>query len=320
MKSRNLFAILLLSTGTPAAPAFAQYCAYDDYVCLGNQRRVEQEERWRREAEDRQRAQDEEDRRRSDEANAAEQTRTRALADQASAQRTAESGALRARLLAQPPLPDERNPLLGRWSSVSLGRPAASNDGVAALLGLAAELGTLTCTTLFGEGPVTVFSPTEWSEDIGGGRKSFWRVQYRALGGTVFVIPPPGTDLYGFTGIGNNRIRETVATEGCVLERAGPASAGASAQPRPAPTASAPRVYPTIEPRSALGRGIALYRDGDLQQSLSFLAEATRASPGDPRGYAYLGAAYYKLGMTAESNAARDRALALDPNILGIVR
>ena len=63
-----------------------------------------------------------------------------------------------------------------------------------------------------------------------------------------------------------------------------------------------------------------MYRANELQQALPFLTEATRLNPHDPRGFAWLGAAYDMLGMQMESNEARERALALDPGVLTTVR
>ncbi|HEY0649178.1 hypothetical protein [Phenylobacterium sp.] len=64
------------------------------------------------------------------------------------------------------------------------------------------------------------------------------------------------------------------------------------------------RSYPSIDPRSPLGRCIALYLDVEYQPALPLLTEATRVDPGDPRGFAYLAAAYYKLGLTRKFEAA----------------
>jgi len=98
----------------------------------------------------------------------------------------------------------------------------------------------------------------------------------------------------------------------------GPSTATAPAASRTS-AAAAPIGYPPIDPRSALGRGIALYLDGEYQQALPVLSEATQAAPNDARGFAFLGAAYYILGLQRESDAARERALALDPGVLRMV-
>jgi TPR repeat protein len=113
--------------------------------------------------------------------------------------------------------------------------------------------------------------------------------------------------------------------------RAAPAARSTSAQNKPATSsasappvqtsggatgAAPPRTYPPIDPNSTLGRGIRLYYDLEYQRAWPILLEATRADPQDARGFAYLGAAYHRLGMRPESEAARDRALALDPGIL----
>lgn len=83
---------------------------------------------------------------------------------------------------------------------------------------------------------------------------------------------------------------------------------------------SAPHSYPSIDPNSELGKGIALYRGGDLQEALPLLKSATLSDPTDPRGFAYLAAALHMLGLRAEADTAHQRAIALDPKIMNIVK
>ena len=91
----------------------------------------------------------------------------------------------------------------------------------------------------------------------------------------------------------------------------------AAGTPQPAPPQA--RTYPPVDPRSTLGRGIRLYLDVEYQQAVPVLIQATKENPSDPRGFAYLAAAYFKLGVTREFEAARDRAVALDPGIMRTV-
>jgi hypothetical protein len=88
----------------------------------------------------------------------------------------------------------------------------------------------------------------------------------------------------------------------------------------PASPAAPPKVWPPTDPKSALGRGIALHRDRDFQPALAELLAATRADPKDAGAFAFLGDTYMWLGMKAEGQAALDTAIKLDPHALDALR
>lgn len=115
------------------------------------------------------------------------------------------------------------------------------------------------------------------------------------------------------------RVEQELVPKPAPATQPAPAAAARPATPA-APAATGPRAYPPIDARSPLGRGIALYRQTELQQSLPHLIEATRLDPQDARGFAYLCAAYYMLSVHSESEAACERARALDLGILATVR
>ena len=98
--------------------------------------------------------------------------------------------ALRAKLLRMPPLPDERNTLLGRWR-VSDGKPKRKD-----------ELGQLmacwltrraACQFTFGEGIIEFKSKT-WASIDGHGDDLLGPIAYRADGKRLFALPAKGIE------------------------------------------------------------------------------------------------------------------------------
>jgi hypothetical protein len=125
--------------------------------------------------------------------------------------------AARAKWEKQPPLPPERNPLLGRWT-----RPAStkanSSDPFAALSALAK--GGL-CEALFGGG-VFEFRPDSLvGMDARTPEQELDRVEYRGDSKHVVVIPKTTLKLIEFDVESPERINWK--SQNCVLVRAGPA-------------------------------------------------------------------------------------------------
>ena len=132
---------------------------------------------------------------------------------------------MHAQLLAMPPLPPDRNPLLGRWQ-VAGSRHAPAKDDWSQLQGMLANPGAAMCTILFGEG-VTEFLPGSWAMNDSLGNNTLGGIQYRLHDSRAYALPDQGLPLLGFEIVDRNRIRE-VRLPDCVLVRLG-------AQPTAAP-------------------------------------------------------------------------------------
>lgn len=317
MNTRLIVVTALLLVG--AAPAAAAYCEYNDWDCQ------------RREA----------DAKAADDAWYEEQARKQRV----------DREQLRRALLKQPPLPDERNGLLGSWrlddgpqgqtaailSQVTAGGPGAgggSNGLLGELSNMAMGFERAVCEA--GSGSGIAFSPATYS--IHGEMP----VAYRAgsLGGKPAIVAIPGDsaqDMMVFAIASPDRI---VGEDGCVLVRvaapavkstakatsapgnARAAATGPSSPPAGAatPAVAAGRAREPIEPISRLGRGVQLHGEKDFQQALQQLLVAAQSDPNDPRVYVYLADTYGWLGMDAEAKQAAEHARQLDPNAFEILR
>lgn len=151
------------------------------------------------------------------------------------AQNAADMKAARARLLAMPPLPDERNPLLGRWR-VDGGAKLQRKDEMGLLLGMLANPGGAACQMMFGGG-ITEFRSKSWASIDGHGDDSLGPIAYRSDGKRVFAIPAKGVELMGFDVADRNRAVSS-NLEGCTLVRVAAASTATSTTAAP-PAAAA---------------------------------------------------------------------------------
>ncbi|MBL8201746.1 MAG: hypothetical protein JNK40_12295 [Chromatiales bacterium] len=307
MKLRRWIALLAL-TGI-ASPVFAQAknCAY--YSC-SEQEADKWDQQQRDDAYEQQRQRDEEFERQAAPGRA---DRARQQADNDAALK-----ALRAKLLASPPLPPERNPLLGRWrvGSSVMGR---GGDDMSQLLGMLSNPGGAMCEVVFGGG-TTEFKPGSWSAQDSSGDDSLGPIQYRMQDRQVFALPDQGVPLLGFDIVDKGTIRE-FRLQDCVLVRVGapqPAAAPAARAATPAAPARSPRK--PIDPNSPLGRGVRLHAEKDFQPALQQLLAAEQSDPNDPRIYVYLADTYGWLGLRAEAQQAAERAKQLDPNAFEILR
>jgi predicted Zn-dependent protease len=313
MNVRRWLAVLAL-TGI-ASPAFAQAknCAY--YSCS-----EEEEKKWGQEQQD----QSYDQQRQRDEEFERQAAPGRAERARQQAENDAALKALRARLLASPPLPPERNPLLGRWRVATSARPAGGDD-LAQLMGMLTNPGAAMCEVVFGGG-TTEFKPGSWAASDSSGDDSLGPIQYRLQDRQVFALPDQGVPLLGFDIVDQGTIREFRLPD-CTLVRVGaqPTAAPAPQAAKPAPGAATP-VAPArparnaIEPDSPLGRGVRLHGEKDFQPALQQLLIAAQADPNDPRVYVYLADTYGWLGMDAEAKEAAERAKRLDPGAFEILR
>lgn len=311
-----------------SGPACAQYyCSPQD----PNYNFCAQQEQWRKDEEARkQRDQAEtQDRQRAD---AEAQYRGSEPRRQEQAQQLVETEAmleaLRAKLLATPPLPPDRNPLLGRWRVASNAK-AGGGDDLAQLMGMLSNPGGAICEVVFGGG-ITEFLPDSWSSLDSAGNDSLGPIQYRKQGNKVFAIPVQGLPLLGFNVIDANNIQE-FRVENCNLARvsaksaAVPARATLAARPATvgvaaAPIASSRPAGKPIDPDSPLGRGVRLHGEKEFQPALQQLLAAAQSTPDDPRVYVYLADTYSWLGMADEASEAAKRAKQLDPAAFDILR
>ncbi len=153
----------------------------------------------------------------------------------------------RAIVVKQPPLPDARNPLLGRWVQIS---PAPGVQGLTQLL---TNPDGAICSALFGEDQFE-YRPMELVLEDAGADVVADKVQYRAAkDGAVFVLGDRLFSILLFEFEGRDRAK----TMGCTYARVtgGPARAAsrtnAAAQPAPGRPAGAPPSPTTLVPVEA---------------------------------------------------------------------
>ena len=296
MKTRLIVVTALLLVG--AAPAAAAYCETNDWDCQ------------RREAEQ----------------NAAYD----ASYEEYARKRQVEREQLSRALLKQPPLPAERNGLLGSWRLDN-----GPQGQAASILGWAIGWARGACEQIY-PGGVT-YSPDTYLMHAGDGRQAR-PITYRAgpPGGNPSIAVFPGNSVSNmrvYTFASPDRIE---GDDACVLVRSSPPAAnGPTGSGNARTTAASSSLPPTgsatttaaagparkpIEPVSRLGRGVQLHGQKDFQQALQQLLVAAQSDPNDPRVYVYLADTYGWLGMDAEAKQAAERAKQLDPNAFDILR
>ena len=255
---------------------------------------------------------------------------------------------LRQKLLRLPPLPDERNGLLGSWRQENggqrgmLGLEVRTGDGMVrelweALQSNPDKLMPSRCVATFGNG--VTFAPSTYSSMALDGSRPGGSIAYRSGGNQVIWVIPDNLKPMPFKIVGPDRI--LLGIDGsCALVRVGAPAANAAANATTAPdnaraaasgpssppagaatpTAAAGRAREPIEPTSRLGRGVQLHGEKDFQPALQELLVAAQSDPNDPRVYVYLADTYAWLGMHKEANQAAERAKQLDPNAFDILR
>jgi hypothetical protein len=146
--------------------------------------------------------------------------------------------------LKRPPLPPDRNPLLGRWKRPPTGQ-GNSSDPFAALQALAK--GGL-CEVLFGGGTFEFRTTTLVGFDARTSEQELDKVEYRGDAKHVVVLPKTTVKLIEFDFDGPNRINW--ASQNCVLVRVGTASSASAAAP-----AAGAATTPTHSARSNANSG-----------------------------------------------------------------
>jgi hypothetical protein len=146
--------------------------------------------------------------------------------------------------LKRPPLPPDRNPLLGRWKRPPTGQ-GNSSDPFAALQALAK--GGL-CEVLFGGGTFEFRTTTLVGFDARTSEQELDKVEYRGDAKHVVVLPKTTVKLIEFDFDGPDRINW--ASQNCVLVRAGTASSASAAAP-----AAGAATTPTHSARSNANSG-----------------------------------------------------------------
>jgi hypothetical protein len=145
----------------------------------------------------------------------------------------AQGEAVRRTWQQRPPLPPERNPLLGRWESLGAAQRQAATGVSPEMAQLAnALLGGVTggmCDSMLGRGTIE-FRPTG-PVAIGrdGTTRPMYRAEYRGGGTRVVVLPQGGTTFTHMIIDFDGPDRATVAAVGCVLARAGTTKAAMNA-------------------------------------------------------------------------------------------
>ena len=213
---------------TPEQDRRREYDRQQDEIRQEQQRRAQEayqaQLKATEEAQKRQREGDD-DRRMKDDADA---SKRRAQAAPA-AQNSADMTAMRAKLLGMPPLPDERNPLLGRWR-VDAGPKPQRKDELGLLMGMLANPGGAACQFTFGGG-ITEFKAKSWASIDGHGDDSLGPIVYRGDARRVWALPAKGVELMGFDLADPNRA-VSLNLGGCTLVRAA-AAATTAALPQP---------------------------------------------------------------------------------------
>ena len=163
---------------------------------------------------------------------------------QYNAQTQADLKAARARLLKMAPLPDARNPLLGRWRVEGAAR-SRKKDDMSTLMGMLNNPGGAMCEALFGSG-VTEFKPKTWSSIDSHGDDSLGPIHYRGEGKVLWAVPESKMfNFFGFEFASPDRMT-LVGVERCTLVRAG--AAAPSATTAPPSSARATAVSPSATP------------------------------------------------------------------------
>jgi len=276
------------------------------------------------------------------------------------ARQQANKQARRNKLLRLPTLPDERNVLLGSWrleagqgggdTGFGQSKGPGGTDAMFRELWTTLESNPdkLFCNPMmFGHG--ITFASSTYSIQALDGSVSRSSIDYRRTEKQVIVAIPGNMEMeLLFQIAGPNRI---LFRGSCALVRVGAPAANAAANTATvpgnvrtgaanssvAPTAGAPPQvaaiaappstpalppigYAPVDPRSALGRGIALYRGKDFQPALQQFLAATAANPNDARGWVFLADTYRWLGMERDGESALAKALQLDPNATNLLR
>ena len=234
---RSLLAVLVpcAMAQTPEADRQREYYRQQDQQREEQQRRAQEEfQRQQKATEEQKKRQGEYDvQSRSDAAKReAEQAPARRARMAQDTQNAADMKALRAKLLGMPPLPDERNPLLGQWRVESVAKPQRK-DELGLLMGMLANPGGAACQFTFGGG-ITEFKPKSWASIDGHGDDSLGPIAYRGDAKRVWAIPAKGIELMGFDVADRNRA-VSVNLEGCTLVRVGAPAANAAANAATAP-------------------------------------------------------------------------------------
>lgn len=216
----------------------------------------------------------------------------------------------------KPPLPPERNPLLGRWRRPSTGQ-ANSSDPFAALSALAK--GGL-CEALFGGGTFEFRPTTLVGFDTRTSEQELDKVEYRGGGKQVAVLPKTTVRLMVFDFDGPDRINW--AGQKCVLERVGAAKDAAASPPATgvhAAAAAAPgassggvlslSVTPSQGSSSLAGRALWVLKD-DAQVAL--VKGGLKATPNGTVLQNWIRA------CQSRTPACQQGALALKPYTIGV--
>jgi hypothetical protein len=184
-----------------------------------------------------------------------------------SSQTGSDMKAARARLLKMAPLPDARNPLLGRWRVEGVARPRKKDD-MSALMGMLNNPGGALCEALFGSG-VTEFKPKTWSSVDSYGDDSLGPIHYRGEGKVVWAVPESKMfNFFGFEFASPDRMT-LVGVERCTLVRE--RAAAPSATTAPPGTARATIAGPSMP-----------HKEGTLPQVASVAPAPPPSTPSRP--------------------------------------
>ena len=167
--------------------------------------------------------------------------------------------------LKRPPLPPDRNPLLGRWRRPPTGG-GNSSDPFAALQALAK--GGL-CELLFGGGTFEFRPTTLVGFDQRTSEQELDQVEYRGDAKKVVVLPKTTVRLIAFDFDGPDKINWS--GQNCVLVRVGPGTHGAplasSAQPQNAAAATPAQSSLAVATPAAASGGTSVARASDRATS-----------------------------------------------------
>jgi hypothetical protein len=208
-------------------------------------------------------------------------------------------GDLRQKLLRLPPLPDERNGLLGTWSQEDggqlgmLGLKARNGDDMVrelweTLQSNPDKLMPSRCVENFGNG--VTFAPSTYTSRALDGSRPGGPIAYRSGGNQVIWVIPDNLKPMPFKIVGPDRI--LLGLDGsCALVRVGTPAANAAANATTAPSAT-PAAELAATPFKSVREQLGVYTVASVERDIKARGSSLRVESADSQGKAYLGDVY----------------------------
>ena len=184
----------------------------------------------------------------------------------------------------RPPLPPDRNPLLGRWQTLGVAKGTTAKLAGPNAAGLSPELASLThsllggmtaglCDTMLGSGVVEFRPDAVLAIAPSGAQQLMYHADYRGGGSRVVVLPRERTRNFTHMIIDfADRDRGLVAVVGCRLARAGSEAAAIGTAPRATGTAAPAAAATATNTRTAAAAAPAPGSAGNAVLALTMSA------------------------------------------------